>query len=90
MPPKDEVRPCASRSASHSSSELDADSVARGASEAGADCAEGPEASAAGCEPATHSTARCAHIGRGLFQDVLIIFRRVFQHHGRQDAIRDG
>ena len=52
MPPKDEVRPCASRSASHSASELDADSVARGASEAGAEGAEGPGASAAGCEPA--------------------------------------
>ena len=52
VPPKDEVRPCASRSASHSSSELDADSVARGASEAGAEGAEGPETSAEGCDPA--------------------------------------
>ena len=40
-------------------------------------------------QPATHSTARCAHIGRGLFQDVLVTFRRVFQHRSRSDAIRD-
>ena len=51
MPPRDGARPCASRSASHSSSELDADSVARGASEAGAEGAEGPETSAEGCDP---------------------------------------
>ena len=50
MPPRDGARPCASRSASHSSSELDADSVARGASETGAEGAEGPEASADGCD----------------------------------------
>ena len=42
------VRPCASRSASHSSSELDEGSVTRGASGAGAVGAEGPEATADG------------------------------------------
>ena len=52
VPPRDGARPCASRSASHSSSELDADSVARGASEAGAEGAVGPETSAEGCDPA--------------------------------------
>ena len=46
--PRDGAKPCASRRASHSSSELDADSVARGASEAGAEGAEGPEASTGG------------------------------------------
>ena len=42
------VRPCASRSASHSSSELDGDSVARGASGAGAVGTKDPEATAGG------------------------------------------
>ena len=50
-PPRDGARPCASRRASQSSSELDAVSAAQGASEAGAEGAEGPEASTGGCEP---------------------------------------
>ena len=50
-PPKDGARPCASRRASQSLSELDAVSAAQGASEAGAEGAEGPEASTGGCEP---------------------------------------
>ena len=42
------ARPCASRSASHSSSELDEDSAAREVSGAGAVGAEGPEATTDG------------------------------------------
>ena len=50
-PPKDGVRPCVSRRASQSSSELVAVSAGQGASEAGAEGAEGPEASPGGGEP---------------------------------------
>ena len=47
-PPEGGARPCASRRASQSSSELDAASAAQGASEAGAEGAECPGASPGG------------------------------------------